>query len=148
MRLAVANKTGYSAISRVASYNMEFLIVQAYRIIVWRTQPEQLAKANTSGINTSYNTYVARLRALKDTAEKEAFQASRRVLSTIGELMRANRQETAEFFLPGECHLSKADKRCRNSVPCILPQVISFLRACFYGHLCFWKVKSTTMVGI
>lgn len=102
--LRVANELGVKIpdITKVLEYNLEFLIVQAYRIIMWRNQPEQLAKANISGVETSHRTYAAKLQELKQFAENASFQAGRRVLNTINNLMKYSTSEAAEFFLPGK----------------------------------------------
>jgi hypothetical protein len=101
IRIAREIKVQVPDIVRVLEYNLEFLIVQAYRIIAWRHQPEQLAKADVSGVDTSYHIYTAKLQELKQSSEHAAFNAGRRVLNTINNLMKFSSAEAAEFFLPG-----------------------------------------------
>lgn len=87
---------------KIVRYAGEFLTVQAWRIISWRAQEEELQRAE--GLSGLYSgaegDYRESLRALEEKAKEEAFLSARRVVKVITEYFKLSSSDSAEFFLP------------------------------------------------
>lgn len=87
-------------IATALAYNMDYLLLQAHRIISWRMEPEQLARASIADSAQAYSTYSLGLLRLHTMSKNEVFQASRRVLDVVSSLT-ADSDSVEQSFLPG-----------------------------------------------
>lgn len=84
----------------ILAYLFDYLLLQAHRIISWRMETEQLARAVAADSAQAYNTYSMGLLRLHVASKTEVFQASRRVLDQVAALT-SDSDSMEQAFLPG-----------------------------------------------
>lgn len=74
---------------------------QAFRLVHWRSSPEQLLRAYSADPSLSWHTYEKDLQGLVATAHANAFEASRRIIARLREVLDGDETVMLAFFMPG-----------------------------------------------
>ena len=87
-------------IATALAHNLDYLVLQAHRVISWRAEAEQLARAKAAESSQNYAAYHLRLLELYAQSDAEVFSASRRVVDRLQSLL-TDSDSAEQTFLPG-----------------------------------------------